>query len=356
MPATNAEALPGWTLLFEEREHLLQTIHLSLREFLLDADRSGSYVADIRRGHIILAQSCLQILLEHNTGPTLAYAVRHGHGHLTAILQPAVLSHSSVDSTAIAQQWFSSFLQPRFLGLDSTFGARAAQDQSSSVHQLKGEPEPEQEHASVSHERCATDELQLAPEVHAIVKLPVSYQLSSWQARGAVADWLERQAAHGRSKLLVPELLSLEEALVKWSQDDPKAWIRALRQLVQELRWGIGTFWAAHYDTSPARARAMFVANVCGNGPLYLSDATAKLGPKSMCLPARIAISPAIHQLVGHASSVTSASFSRDGTKVVSGSNDQTVRIWDAVTGECEQTLEGHSESALGVELGVIDL
>ena len=132
-------ALPGWTLLFEEREHLLQTIHLSLREFLLDADRSGSYVADVRRGHIILAQSCLQILLEHNTGPTLAYAVRHGHGHLTAILQPAALSHSSVDSTTIAQQWFSSFLQPRFLGLDSTFEARAAQDQSLSVHQVKGE-------------------------------------------------------------------------------------------------------------------------------------------------------------------------------------------------------------------------
>ena len=108
VPPTGAAALPGWTLLFEEREHLLQTIHLSLREFLLDADRSGAYVADIRRGHIILAQSCLQILLEHNTGPTLAYAVRHGHGHLTAILQPDVLSHSSADSIAIAQQWHSS--------------------------------------------------------------------------------------------------------------------------------------------------------------------------------------------------------------------------------------------------------
>ena len=162
----------------------------------------------------------------------------------------------------------------------------------------------------------------------------MSCKLSSWQARGAVADWLERQAAHGRSKVLVPELLSLEEVLVKWSQDDPKAWIRALRQLVQELRWGIGTFWAAHYDTSPARARAMFVANVCGNGPLYLSDATAKLGPKSMCLPARIAISPAIHQLVGHESTVTSVQFSPDGLKLASGSADKTLRIWDAVTGE----------------------
>eukprot|EP01048_Picozoa_sp_COSAG05_P046330 COSAG05_NODE_27482_length_152_cov_67.075472_1_plen_31_part_01 len=31
---------------------------------------------------------------------------------------------------------------------------------------------------------------------------------------------------------------------------------------------------------------------------------------------------------------MSSASFSPDGTKVVSGSFDQTVRIWDAVTGE----------------------
>ena len=72
-------AMPGWGLLFEEREHLLQMIHLSLREFLLDSDRSGSYAADVRRGHILLAQSCLRNLLERTTGPTLAYALRHGH-------------------------------------------------------------------------------------------------------------------------------------------------------------------------------------------------------------------------------------------------------------------------------------
>ena len=47
--------------------------------------------------------------------------------------------------------------------------------------------------------------------------------------------------------------------------------------------------------------------------------------------------------LRGHTKGVSWASFSPDGLKVVSGSYDNTVRIWDAVTGECEQTLEGHS-------------
>ena len=35
--------------------------------------------------------------------------------------------------------------------------------------------------------------------------------------------------------------------------------------------------------------------------------------------------------------------FSGDGTKVVSGSDDETVRVWDVGSGECVRTLTGHS-------------
>jgi WD40 repeat protein len=47
---------------------------------------------------------------------------------------------------------------------------------------------------------------------------------------------------------------------------------------------------------------------------------------------------------VGHSDEVTSAHFSPDGLKIVSASDDKTVRVWSAATGACEQTLVGHSD------------
>ncbi|KAJ7782078.1 WD40-repeat-containing domain protein [Mycena olivaceomarginata] len=52
----------------------------------------------------------------------------------------------------------------------------------------------------------------------------------------------------------------------------------------------------------------------------------------------------------GHTDSVQSVSFSRDGTRIVSGSDDETVRVWDARTGDTiARPFKGHTGSVWSV-------
>ena len=58
---------------------------------------------------------------------------------------------------------------------------------------------------------------------------------------------------------------------------------------------------------------------------------------------------PLIQTLVGHSDWVSTVVFSPDGKRIVSGSEDMTVKLWDAVTGELQRTLAGHRNSISGV-------
>jgi WD40 repeat protein len=54
-------------------------------------------------------------------------------------------------------------------------------------------------------------------------------------------------------------------------------------------------------------------------------------------------------KLKGHAYSVRSVAFSQDSSRVVSGSFDKTVRIWNATTGKVEAELKGHTHWVMSV-------
>ncbi len=58
------------------------------------------------------------------------------------------------------------------------------------------------------------------------------------------------------------------------------------------------------------------------------------------------------HRFEGHTSSVMSLSWARNGKRVVSGSQDNTVRLWDVETKrQIGETLNGHSDAITSVAI-----
>src|SRR5262249_47787016 len=55
--------------------------------------------------------------------------------------------------------------------------------------------------------------------------------------------------------------------------------------------------------------------------------------------------------LLGHTGAVNSVCYSSDGKRIVSGSEDKTVRVWDAHTGQGLLTFKGHTDEVSSVAI-----
>ena len=49
---------------------------------------------------------------------------------------------------------------------------------------------------------------------------------------------------------------------------------------------------------------------------------------------------------------IFAVAYSKDGSKIVSGSEDESLQVWDTSTGAVLQQLNGHSDCVNSVEIG----
>jgi WD40 repeat protein len=57
-----------------------------------------------------------------------------------------------------------------------------------------------------------------------------------------------------------------------------------------------------------------------------------------------------------HTNGVRSVAFSPDGHTLASGSDDQTIRLWDVRDGTCQKVLQGHTSRVCSVQFSPIDV
>ena len=80
------------------------------------------------------------------------------------------------------------------------------------------------------------------------------------------------------------------------------------------------------------------------DGPAERAGARAPQPPPAPVPPSRLA-----RTLTGHTRGVLGVAFSPDGRLLATASRDETARVWDPATGDCQRTLAGYASELLGV-------
>ena len=108
---------------------------------------------------------------------------------------------------------------------------------------------------------------------------------------------------------------------------------------------GLAKIWTLEGDSPPvliAHGPTSFVnaAALAPDGKLVATGSSDRAGGYLRLWDA--ASGQLVRRLEGHADAVTSAAFSRDGQRLLTGSYDATARLWNVATGELVRTFAGH--------------
>eukprot|EP00730_Choanoeca_flexa_P008855 TRINITY_DN12550_c0_g3_i3.p1 TRINITY_DN12550_c0_g3~~TRINITY_DN12550_c0_g3_i3.p1 ORF type:complete len:1011 (+),score=280.44 TRINITY_DN12550_c0_g3_i3:330-3362(+) len=303
--------LSALSLMFTEMsgEKLIEPIHKTVIDFLKNADDAGDFACDGLNGWLTLARASARVLaleLPKQVAPnvydilhatsSLKHALLYGHIYLGNVVKAGdeEQKHSgTVDD--MMDEWRDLFLTKRINPQDLSM--------------------------------CATDK-------------NVKLFESEYEATFELGLWLLAQSrlSETRKYRFVVELTATERFLQGRSP------FEVLHDVLKCTRKLYASF------AVPAETIASGLALFLGQTPLRTSlfnaqGLRAAFGHRQlMQVPRAVAIStsPLEAVLQGHSESVTSVCYSPDGKTIVSGSEDWTVRVWDAASGSELHTLQGH--------------
>ncbi|KAF9465839.1 hypothetical protein BDZ94DRAFT_1306882 [Collybia nuda] len=151
--------------------------------------------------------------------------------------------------------------------------------------------------------------------------------------------WLEVLSLTSR----VPEAISSLQIAATWAKNAHSA------SILSDMQQFISTFWRP-INESVGHIYLSALA-FCPENSAVLNNYSAHFGNKIKLISNRhINWSGSLNVFQGHAKYVLSVAFSPDGTKIVSVSDDMTIRLWDAATGKSiGSPFEGHTDTIISV-------